>query len=78
MHTGAAGVRGSLTPELVASDIVFTNSAGIHGPPVAETVIAYLLHFARGLDHAVRSQHRGEWDKAPFDAPAAPVRELSR
>lgn len=77
VHSGAAGVRGSLTPEMLASDVIFTNSAGIHGPPVAETVIGYLLHFARGLDHAVRSQHRGEWDKTVFDAEDAPVRELN-
>lgn len=77
VHSGAAGVRGSLTPEMRASDVVFTNSAGIHGPPVAETVIGYLLHFARGIDHVVRSQHEGRWDKSVFDAADAPVRELS-
>jgi phosphoglycerate dehydrogenase-like enzyme len=78
VHSGAAGVRGSLTPEMLSSDVVFTNSAGIHGPPVAETVVGYLLHFARGLDVAVRSQAAGRWDKRPFDAADAPVRELSR
>ncbi|MEJ2502150.1 MAG: D-2-hydroxyacid dehydrogenase [Gemmatimonadota bacterium] len=78
VHSGSAGVRGSLTPELVASDVVFTNSAGIHGPPVAETVIAYLLHFARGLDLAVRAQARSVWDKRPFDGVDTPVRELGR
>lgn len=77
VHSGAAGVRGSLTPELQQRDVVFTNSAGIHGPPVAETVVGYLLHFARGLDHAVRSQSEGRWDKSRFDAGDAPVRELS-
>lgn len=78
VHSGAAGVRGSLTPELLDSDVVLTNSAGIHGPPVAETVLGYLLHFARGLDHAIGSQQERRWDKAPFDAADAPVRELSR
>lgn len=78
VHSGAAGVRGSLTPELQESDVVFTNSAGIHGPPVAETVMGYILHFARGLDHAVRSQHRGAWEKEVFDAADAPVRELGK
>lgn len=77
VHSGAAGVRGSLTPEMRASDVVFTNSAGIHGPPVAETVIGYLLHFARGLDYAVRGQAVGRWEKDVFDAAAAPIRELS-
>ncbi len=78
VHSGAAGVRGSLTPEMRASEVIFTNSAGIHGPPVAETVMAYLLHFARGLDHAVASQRESRWGKAPFDAADAAVRELSR
>ncbi len=78
VHSGAAGVRGSLTPEMIASDVLFTNSAGIHGPPVAETVLATLLHFARGLDLAIRGQREGRWDKRPFDAADSPVRELSR
>lgn len=78
VHSGAAGVRGSLTPAMVESDVVFTNSAGIHGPPVAESVIGALLHFARGFDLAIRAQGEGRWDKTPFDAADAPVRELSR
>jgi phosphoglycerate dehydrogenase-like enzyme len=77
VHTGAAGVGASLTPEMRARDVVFTNSAGIHGPPVAETVIGYLLHFARGLDFAVRSQAKRTWDMRPFDAADARVRELA-
>lgn len=78
VHSGAAGVGGSLTPEMLASDVVFTNSAGIHGPPVAETVIAYLLHFARGIDHAIGTQRTGRWDRSAFEAADAPVRELGR
>lgn len=78
VHTGTAGVGSSLTPEMVERDVVFTNSAGVHGPPVAETVIGYILHFARGLDHAVRAQVAGRWDKTAFDGPDPPVRELAR
>lgn len=78
VHSGAAGVGGSLTAEMLASDVVFTNSAGIHGPPVAETVLAFLLHFARGLDHAIAAQAEGRWGRGVFDGPAAPVRELGR
>ena len=77
VHSGAAGVRGSLTPAMRESEVVFTNSAGVHGPPVAESVIGYILHFARGLDHAVRSQHRRRWEKGVFDAADAPIRELA-
>jgi hypothetical protein len=35
------------------------------------------LHFARGLDFAVRAQARGEWDKRPFEAEYTPVREIA-
>jgi phosphoglycerate dehydrogenase-like enzyme len=77
-HTGAAGVGAALTPELLERDVLFTNSAGIHGPPVAETVLSYILHFARGLDLALTAQRARRWDKAAFDAADTPVRELGR
>ena len=75
-HSGAAGVGGSLHPAMLASDVVLTNSAGIHAEPIADTVLAALLHFARGLDWAVRLQREPRWDRSPWDAADAPVREL--
>lgn len=39
VHTGTAGVQSSLTPEMLSSDVIFTNSAGFHGPPIAESVV---------------------------------------
>lgn len=78
VHSGSAGIGGSLTPEMLARDVVFTNSAGIHGPPVAETVLAFLLHFARGLDGALEAQREGRWGRSAFDGADAPVRELGR
>ena len=77
VHTGAAGVGGSLTPTMLESPVVFTNSAGVHAPPMAETVLAMLLHFGRGLDFAVRAQQRAEWSKEPFYAAGAPVVEMA-
>ena len=77
VHSGAAGVRGSLHEAMLSSPVRFTNSAGVHGPPIAETVVGMLLHFARGLDFAVAATHRGEWDDAPFLAADTPVRELA-
>jgi len=44
---------------------------------MAETVVAMMLHFARGLDIAVRAQAEGRWLKAPFDRADAPVREVA-
>lgn len=75
-HSGAAGVAGSITPELKASDVVFTNSAGVHAPPMAETVVGMLLHFFRGLDFAARNQARRRWSKLDFLRKDTPVREL--
>lgn len=77
VHSGAAGVGGSLTPEMLASSVLFTNSAGVHAVPMAETVLAMILHFGRGLDFAVDAQRRGEWDKEPFYGADAPLRELA-
>jgi phosphoglycerate dehydrogenase-like enzyme len=76
IHSGAAGVGASLTPELLERDILFTNSAGVHAEPMAETVLAMVLHFARGLDHALRAQAAGRWDATVFEAADAPVREI--
>lgn len=76
IHSAAAGVRSMLHPELVSSDVVITNSAGIHAEPMAETVIGALLHFARGFDFAVRAQARIEWDKASFEERVGVVREI--
>ena len=76
-HTGTAGVGSLLYPELRSSDIILTNSAGIHAPAIAETALAMMLHFARGLDHAVRSQARGEWQPGPFEASRTVARELA-
>ncbi|MGQ0562813.1 MAG: D-2-hydroxyacid dehydrogenase [Gemmatimonadota bacterium] len=76
VHTGAAGVGSLLYPELLESDVVLTNSAGIHAVPVAETVLAMALFFARGLDFAVRGQARGRWDQSAFETSASPIVEL--
>lgn len=74
VHSAAAGVRTSLSAPLVESEILFTNSAGVYGPPLAEWALAGMLHFSRGLDIAVRSE-----DPWPYDAMAArghPLREI--
>ncbi|NJD18946.1 MAG: hypothetical protein FIA95_06640, partial [Gemmatimonadetes bacterium] len=77
VHSGAAGVGSSLTPEMLASPVVFTNSAGIHAQPIAESVLGMILFFGRGFDFAVAGQARGEWDTRPFYLGGAPLRELS-
>lgn len=76
VHSGTAGVAGAITPQLKRSGIVFTNSAGVHAPAVAETVLAMILHFARGFDVAVRAQAEGCWASEPFEAEPSVAREI--
>lgn len=77
VHSAAAGVGHVLKSGIARSDILLTNSAGIHGAPIGEFVLASLLHFMRGLDVAIAQQHRGEWNKTFFVADDSPLRELS-
>lgn len=77
VHTGAAGVGSSLTSAMLERAVVFTNSAGVHAPPMAETVLAMLLHFGRGLHFAVRNQRSAVWSTEPFYRAGSPVVELA-
>jgi phosphoglycerate dehydrogenase-like enzyme len=77
VHTAVAGVGGSLSSAMMQSPVVFTNSAGIHAPPMAETVLGMILHFARGLDLAAQGQRRGEWWQDPFFKGDPPLFEVA-
>jgi phosphoglycerate dehydrogenase-like enzyme len=77
VHSGSAGVGSSLTPALLDRAPVFTNTAGIHAEPMADTALGMILHFFRGFDFAVRAQHCAMWDTHPFYEADSPVRELS-
>lgn len=76
VHSAAAGVGGALYDEMRASDVLLTNSAGVHAVPIAEYVVAGILHFFRGLDVALAQQRETRWDKAFFVADDSPVREV--
>jgi len=76
IHSAAAGVGSAMYPEMVASDVIFSNSAGVHGVPIAEYVVAGVLHFLRGLDIAIDQQRRTEWNKTPFVRMDSVLREM--
>jgi phosphoglycerate dehydrogenase-like enzyme len=77
VHSAAAGVGNALFPEMIASDVLLTNSAGVHSIPIAEYVVAGILHFFRGLDVALDQQRQRRWDKRFFVAEDSPVREVA-
>jgi phosphoglycerate dehydrogenase-like enzyme len=76
VHSAAAGVGSALHDEMQSSDVILTNSAGIHAVPIAEYAVAGILHFLRGLDVAIDQQRQAKWDKAFFVADEAPLREM--
>ncbi len=78
IHSGAAGVGSVLTPEMRESPVLFTNSKGIHGPPMGDTALAMILHFARGLDFGVAGKAAGRWNTEPYYASDHPLRELTQ
>jgi glyoxylate/hydroxypyruvate reductase len=76
IHSAAAGVGSLMYEELCTSDVVVTNSAGIHAVPIAEYAVAGILYFLRGLDIALDQQRRREWNKQPFDRTDSVLREM--
>src|SRR5437868_2096467 len=57
----SAAVHQLLFPEVLASDVVRTNSRAVHGPVVAEHVIALMFALAKKIPQAVQSQQKGVW-----------------
>jgi phosphoglycerate dehydrogenase-like enzyme len=76
-HTTTAGVSSFLYREMIESSTILTNSAGIHAEPMAESVVALMLYFARGFDYALAAQQRGEWDQDAFIRGDSTVREIA-
>ncbi|HVN85056.1 MAG TPA: D-2-hydroxyacid dehydrogenase [Candidatus Binatia bacterium] len=75
VHSASAGIEANLFPELVASGVVLTNSAGLHSVSIPEHVLALMLALSRGLPTALRQQQERRWDR--FGIIAAGIRELT-
>jgi phosphoglycerate dehydrogenase-like enzyme len=61
IHSPAAAVHQLMFPELIRSNVILTNSTGIHGPVVAEHAIAVLLALAKRLPEAMHYQAKKTW-----------------
>ena len=72
-HSGAAGARNSLFPEMRDSDVIFTNSAGMYADSLADHALAGILYFVRGLDLAVRAQRERTWVQTALNSPRSPL-----
>jgi len=57
----AAGRNHLPVEQLAANDVTIVNASGVHGPNIAEHVLANLLSFARNLHISRRRAARREW-----------------
>ncbi|MGH7785473.1 MAG: D-2-hydroxyacid dehydrogenase [Candidatus Binatia bacterium] len=76
LHSASAGIEDCLFPALVASDVVLTNSTGLHAVCIPEHVLGQMLVLARNLHEAQRLQQRSEWNRFAVIAHAGGMREL--
>jgi len=63
IHSFAAGMDRVLTPELINSSVLASNSSGIHATPIAEHIIAFLLIFTRQFYPSFRNQQEKTWQR---------------
>lgn len=61
IHSPAAAVHQLMFPELVTSDVILTNARQVHGPVVAEHVLALIFALAKQIPQAVRFQQQHQW-----------------
>jgi phosphoglycerate dehydrogenase-like enzyme len=60
-----SGVDNIVDLPSLGKEVLVTNIRGIHGPPVAEATVAYMLSLARDLPRAVHAHDRGQWERWP-------------
>ncbi len=77
IHSPAAAVHQLIVPELVNSDIVLTNAREVHGPVVAEHVIALIFALAKKIPDAARLQEKHEWGQQRMWDERPRVREVA-
>ncbi len=61
VHATSAGVDALMFPALVDSDIPITNARGIFDQAIAETVLGFVLAFAKDLPRTLELQREHEW-----------------
>ena len=63
IHSFSAGMDRVLTPEVLKSKIILSNSSGIHAIPIAEHVLGFMLIFTRKFYDTFKNQQKKIWSK---------------
>jgi D-2-hydroxyacid dehydrogenase (NADP+) len=66
LHSMSAGVDSPVFTMFTDRGVRLTTSSGASAPPIAGTVMLYLLALGRGLPAWLRAQEAHEWAPAPF------------
>jgi len=77
IHAPTAAVHQFLFAELINSEVVLTNSTEVHGPVVAEHVIALIFALARKIPQAAVLQQRHVWGQEAIWNDGPRPRELA-
>jgi len=77
IHAPTAAVHQFLFPELINSDVVLTNSTEVHGPVVAEHVMALIFALAKRIATATRLQQKHMWGKGEMWNEGSRPREIA-
>jgi phosphoglycerate dehydrogenase-like enzyme len=78
LQLSSAGATHVLFPEMIASDVIVTNSRGLYGVPIAEHVVGVMIILARKLHEAYRFQLEGKWAREEMFARSPMFSELQR
>jgi phosphoglycerate dehydrogenase-like enzyme len=77
IHSASAAVHQFLFAELVDSDVVITNSREVHGPVVAEHVMALIFALAKKIPQAAVLQKKRVWGQEVIAEDTPRLRELA-
>jgi phosphoglycerate dehydrogenase-like enzyme len=77
LHAPSAAVHHLLFPESIKSDVVITNSREVHGPVVAEHVMALIFALAKKIPQAALMQEKGLWGQQAIAEKSPRLREVA-
>jgi phosphoglycerate dehydrogenase-like enzyme len=77
IHSPAAAVNQLMFPELIDSEIILTNAREVHGPVVAEHVIALIFALAKKIPDSVRLQDKHIWGQQMLWDERPRIREVA-
>jgi len=64
IHTGMAGLTWILIPPIIESDVLVSNSKGVHPPIMGEHAMALILAFSRRLHDCIDFQRKAVWGRS--------------